>query len=116
MKERNHFESSFHRKVFEKCKLEDFASRHILIDEDTIGSKLNRFCPHIDMPNEPWYKVMNAYSDDHLRHSFSIEILTCFNKEPGYCKSKEEMEFFLENTYFTLYTISDMIDFSVTEI
>ena len=113
MRERIHQDSKYHRKVFNKCKIEDFTSRGIIIDEDSYESKIARFCPHIDMDLEPWYMVQNAYNDDHLRNSFSVEILTC---KKGDCKGKVEIGAFLNDIYFTLYTIAEMVDFSADEI
>jgi hypothetical protein len=92
MRERKHHGSQYHRKLMSKCHLEDFVERGIEFeDKESEMSRLVRFCPHIDTVEEPWYKVRNDYTNDKLRNSFSVEILSCLNKTPGFCKSKEEV-------------------------
>jgi len=115
MRERKHYGSQYHRKIMGKCTVEDFTSRGIIVDEMSELPKIVRFCPHVDVNNEPFFKIKNAYNNDKLRNSFSVEILTCFNKKPGYCKSQEELIELLDATFFNFYIISEMIDFRIDQ-
>ena len=55
---------------------EDFESRGVIVDEAFEKSIDGRFCPDIPITEE-FNQVMNSYSNETLRHSFSVEIITC---------------------------------------
>ena len=65
----------------------------MIVDEAFLKGIEGRLCPDIKKGEEPeFYKLMNKYSDESLRHSFSVEIRKCSkysSKLP--CKDDEEI-------------------------
>ena len=55
-----------------------FRKRGVKVDEAFLKAINDRICP--DVPDdESFYKVMGSYTNETLRHSFSVEIITCQN-------------------------------------
>jgi len=54
-----------------------------------------RLCPDLKKDDE-FYKVKNAYSNETLRNSFSVEIVKCSEQISNVCKTDEEVRAMLK--------------------
>jgi len=73
-------------------------------------SYAKRFCPDIDKIKDH-FQIKNGYNNKHERISFSVEIVKC-NDDSSKVKCKNDAtEDILEQIYFTLYNVEEIIDF-----
>ena len=73
MRKRTAEKNEYHNIKFRYCTKEDFESRGLKVDKAFQDNIENRLCPDYKKGEEPeFYKVMNKYSDENLRHSFSV--------------------------------------------
>ena len=73
MRKRTEHGNDFHSIKFRYCTREDFESRNVFVDRAFENSISNRLCPDYNKGHEPEFlKVMNKYSDETLRYSFSV--------------------------------------------
>ena len=100
MSERRNGETLHHTAKFKHCTVEDFTSKGVKISEEMESIIAKRLCPDI-MSNETMYKVKNIYTKQSLRNSISIEIRLCDAHHNPKCKSKEYVDDFLSDIYFT---------------
>ena len=79
MNERTHSTTLRRRSLMRKCTINDFSSRGVKITPAFSKSISKRVCPNIVKEDHEMYKIRNDYSNETLRNSFSVEILTCTN-------------------------------------
>ena len=104
-----HFESDKHFKhKFRLCTDKDFEKNGYDISKSFSHIVKGRLCP--DVPEEaPWYMIKNVYANETERVSISLQIVKCnknLNKNQ-ICKSDREIEAFLDNVYFTMFSTSN---------
>lgn len=69
-------------------------------------------CP--DAPsNFDYYRVENKYTNYTYRVSFSVDIHMCIPTNGITCKSNDKVKLFLEDYYFTFFTLQERIDFTM---
>jgi hypothetical protein len=78
-------------KNFRPCRREDFTRNKINMTNEEVAIKTirHRICPDIEKDDKDW-EVINGYSNNQYRKSFSIKLLKC-NPEYGTCKSELEI-------------------------
>jgi hypothetical protein len=96
-----------HIRFFRPCTAEDFTSNGIIFKSEGQKKAMQsrRICPDI-LKNDPMWAVMNGYTDEEFRQSFSIELWSC-NPKYNKCKDDSEIEKFLKKTFYTVYLVSD---------
>ena len=80
-------------KKFRPCVEEDFTKNKIQFkNQAVIQKKLeHRICPDIDK-SDPVWKVVNDYSNEEFRQSFSLMLLKCNPTYGSKCKSEAEIQ------------------------
>ena len=86
----------------------------------------NRLCPDFDginsnstdpeTRNGSFYKVMNSYTNEQLRRSFSVEIWTCNSVLDKNCRTDSQITDFLNNFYFTMFTTNEKAEFTKSNL
>ena len=94
---------------FRRCTVEDYTSRGVARDAPEMNSYVKRFCPDIDKI-EDYLQIKNGYNNKDERISFSVEIVKC-NDTPSVTCRNDATEAILEQVYFTLYNLEEIIDF-----
>ena len=74
--------------MMRQCTIEDFESRSVKITSAFSKSISKRVCPDVSEEDSEMYKVRNDYTNETLRNSFSIEILTCSLETSSECKDE----------------------------
>ena len=96
---------------FRNCRVSDFENRNYFPDEafqEDLSKK--NLCPDIQ-PDDELYRLESKYSNRTFRQSFSVEIMKCTNDTNPNCKDDIEIEQFLKQFYFTMYTLQERADF-----
>ena len=97
-------------KKFRPCTEKDFHNNGIVFESPIVRQKTleHRICPDIDKNDEAW-KVVNGYSNEQLRHSFSLMLTKCSLEFNSNCKNDTEIAKFLNSMFFTVYVVGDEI-------
>lgn len=112
IQERSNDQSKYLVIPFRKCKLEDFTLRDFEPDQKMAEKIGTYICP--DAPSDfDYYRVENKYTNYTYRVSFSVDIHICIPGGRIECKSNESVKRFLEDYYFTFYTLQERVDFSL---
>lgn len=72
----------------------------------------HRICPDI-LERDPMFKVINGYTNEDFRQSFSLELWKCNSKYGGKkCRSDSEIRSFLKSVFFTIFAINSEVVFT----
>ena len=95
---------------FRQCIEQDFTSNGIKFENEKVAKlTLNaRICPDLPKDDSRW-RVMNSYTNEMLRHSFSIMLIKCNPLLNSKCKNETEIEALLKKFYMTVYVVTDEI-------
>ena len=98
---------------YRPCVEEDFTSNGIKFSNNDVKQKTLQFriCPDIKK-TDPFWKVINGYTNEEFRQSFSLMLLKCNPKFNTKCKSDSEIQRFLKSMYFTVYLVTDDVVFN----
>ena len=97
---------------FMPCTKEDFAKNGIDMETDQKAAEKmlkHRVCPNINK-TDPIWEVINSYSDEKFRKSFSVMLLKC-NPDYGPCKNETEIQNFLQYMFFTMFVVKNDLIF-----
>ena len=61
--------SVYHLAKFKHCTQEDFEKRGVKVDRAFLNNIEGRLCPDVK-DDEEFYKVLNGYTNENIRHSF----------------------------------------------
>ena len=92
-----------------QCTKGDFERKGLTVTKDFEKMIMFRICPKNE--SDSMYKITNDYTNETLRNSFSIDIMKCSESTSKKCKNDSEIEAFLKQVYFTLYTIEAKVTF-----
>ena len=115
MEERTSENKIIHRSVMRQCVESDFQNKSLdSTDKEFYKSIEKRFCPYVD---DPMYKVRNLYTNEALRNSFSLEILTCSEGQTSKtCQDDTVIDNFLKKVYFTTYSINSYTSYNQSDV
>ena len=98
------------RYKFRQCKNTDFEKRGFVVSDQLKKSIERRLCPDQESINSDFYKVLNGYTNETERNSFSISIYKCSTSFGNYCQSNARIEQFSKQVFFTFYTLTSRAD------
>jgi hypothetical protein len=90
----------------------------VTIPESQKSAYEKRLCPDVTDEADDIYKIMNSYTNQTKRISFSINIFKCQVKKYinlNECASDDKIDLFLQNVYFTLYTLTNRVHYDDVE-
>ena len=102
--------------MFKKCTVEDFERVNYKIEEKSRSQYESRFCPDISGDIVDYYKVENSYTNMTKRDSFAFEVVKCSPIHSSECKSDNDIAIVLDLIYFTMYYVSEQIQFGSNEL
>ena len=86
-----------------------FAQNGLELEDDVVEIYEKRLCPDGDRIKNFW-KIKNGYSNAKDRISFTIQAVLC-NDQAQTCAPEEDIDFLLEQLYFTMNVVEDRVLF-----
>jgi hypothetical protein len=106
--------TSFKTYPMRRCRVEDFESKGYFFKSETDKELATyRFCP--DIENIEYLSLMNAYSNNFERMSFSMEFHTCLRTLGSSCQPAPNVKKMLDVAMFNIFILSEAAELGNTD-